>query len=281
MLESGTSWRQGHILKHDDAVSMELLTPEETESKVVVITHDCDLQSGSEKNIELIVGVLKKSSSQRTRAKHPRILDLCFENPADEKLNAIELKHERKITISKEIFSAEECDTAFSISAEEKQGLKQWLAAKYGRPAFPDIFEERLRAFDTKKFKFEKEVALIIERHAEHLVGIFFDLGEDRFDDLEEGEPYILSIHIVYDAVEGAASARQEAEQTCVELTEIFTRFYGNPTHEHSELIILDKCLPVADTHFTLHALRRMDQWRVEYISLEDDSHGDFIGAGV
>lgn len=281
MMESGTSWRQGHFLKHDDAVSLGLVKPEETNQKVVVITHDCDLQSGSEKNIELLIGSLKKSSSQRTRAKHPRILDLCFENPEDTKLDAVELRHDKKAVLEKENFHPDECDPAFSLSSEEKQGLKQWLAAKYGRPAFPDAFEMRLRAFNIKKFNFEKELAKVLEAHAQHLIGIFFDLGENRFNDLPEGEPYDLSINIVYDAIEGGPEAREHAEDTCSELRALFFQCYGNPEDGHSELIALDKCLPIADTHFSLYALRRMDQWRVEYISLEEDSLGDFIGAAI
>ncbi|EMZ5852867.1 hypothetical protein ABEH54_004119 [Yersinia enterocolitica] len=281
MLELGTSWRQGQILKHDDAVALKLLTPEDTGSKVVVITHDCDLQSSSEKNIEVIVGPLKKGSSQRTRAKHPRILDLCFLRQVDTSFNAIELRHENKVILPKNDFVCEECDTEYSISVEEKQGLKQWLAAKYGRPAFPDVFEERLRAFDTKKIKFEKEIAQIIGTRSDNLIGIFFDLGEDRFNDLEEGIPYELSINVVYDAVEGGIEARESAEKTCAEIQALFIQYYGDPNQGQSELIAMEKCISIADTHFSLYALRRMDQWRVEYISLEDESSGDFIGAGV
>lgn len=174
MLVRGTSWRQGHVLKHDDAVSLGILQPDETNHKVVVITHDCDLQSNSEKNVELMFGPLKKGSSRMKRAKHPRILDLCFENPESAKKNAVELRHERKVIFPKEAFCCEENDPAFSISTEEKQALKQWLAAKYGRPAFPNSFEERLRAYDEdKKFIFEKEVADIIATNAEHLIGVF------------------------------------------------------------------------------------------------------------
>lgn len=282
MLVRGTSWRQGHVLKHDDAVSLGLLKPDETNHKVVVITHDCDLQSNSEKNVELMFGPLKKGSSKMKRAKHPRILDLCFENPESAKKNAVELRHERKVIISKEAFRCEESDPTFSISTEEKQALKQWLAAKYGRPAFPNSFEERLRAYDEdKKFIFEKEVADIIATNAEHLIGVFFDLGEERFNDLEEGIPYELSINVVYDATEGGPDARGAAEQTCSDLKALFYKFYGDPILGHSELIELNTCIAVADTHFSLYALRRMDQWRVEYISLEEDSYGDFIGAGV
>lgn len=29
---------------------------------------------------------------------------------------------------------------------DAKRALKQWLAARYGRPAFPNAFEERLRS---------------------------------------------------------------------------------------------------------------------------------------
>lgn len=282
MLVRGTSWRQGHVLKHDDAVSLGLLKPDETNHKVVVITHDCDLQSSSEKNVELMLGPLKKGSGKMKRAKHPRILDLCFENPESVQKNAVELRHERKVVIPKEEFRCKENDPAFSICTEEKQALKQWLAAKYGRPAFPNSFEERLRAYDdNKKFIFEKEVADIIATNAEHLIGVFFDLGEERFNDLDEGIPYELSINVVYDAIGGGPDAREAAEHTCSALKTLFYKFYGDPILGHSELIELNDCIAVADTHFSLYALRRMDQWRVEYISLEDDSYGDFIGAGV
>jgi hypothetical protein len=229
-----------------------------------------------------MLGPLKKGSGKMKRAKHPRILDLCFEKPESDKKNSVELRHERKAIISKEAFSCKENDKAFTISAEEKQALKQWLAAKYGRPAFPNSFEERLRAYDkNKEFIFEIEVANIIAKNAEHLIGVFFDLGEDRFNDLEEGIPYELSINIVYDATDGGPDARVAAEKTSTDLKELFFKFYGNPTDGLSELIELNACIAVADTKFSLYSLRRMDQWRVEYISLEEDTYGDFIGAGV
>lgn len=282
MLVRGTSWRQGHVLKHEDAVSLGLCKPEDRNQKVVVITHDCDLQSDSTKCVELLIGTLKKGSNKMMRAKHPRILDLCFENPESAKKNAVELRHERKVVVPKVDFHCESYDPAFTISTEEKQGLKQWLAAKYGRPAFPNSFEERLRAYDEdKKFIFEKEVADIISANAEHLIGVFFDLGDDRAKDLEEGVPYELAINIVYDAIEGGPAAREAAEHTCSNLRALFHKFYGNPELGQSELIELNKCSAVADTHFSLYALRRMDQWRVEYISLEDDTYGDYIAAGV
>jgi hypothetical protein len=65
-------------------------------------------------------------------------------------------------------------------------------------------------------------------------------LGEERFNDLEEGIPYELSINVVYDATEGGPDARGAAEQTCSDLKALFYKFYGDPILGHSELIELN-----------------------------------------
>ena len=279
MIDIATAWRQGQVLKHQDAVALGILTEEQTELKVVVVSHDCDLQSSAEPSIELIVGPLTKGAGNYARAKHPRVLHIYFEQPLEANLNAIELRHDKKTQIDKSNFTCEDSDPAFVISPEEKQGLKQWLAARYGRPAFPDVFESRLRAFDMKKFRFEKELAKIIGKHSVYLIGVFFDLGEDRFNDLEEGFPYELNIHLVYDSIDGGPAAREEAEQAAIQIQELFVEYHGDSSE--SQLIALMSCNAVPDIEFSLYALRRMDQWRVEYISLQGDDVGDYINPAI
>ncbi|QLM94430.1 hypothetical protein HVX49_04950 [Escherichia coli] len=279
MVDIATAWRQGQVLRHEDAVTLGILTEEEIGVKVVVISHDCDLQSSSEPSVELIAGPLIKGASNYARAKHPRVLHLHLEQARDANQNAIELRHDNKFRIDKERFTCVGCDPTCQISPEEKQGLKQWLAARYGRPAFPDVFESRLRAFDTKKFRFEKELAKIISKHSVYLIGVFFDLGEDRFNDLEEGVPYELNIHLVYDSIDGGPDARAEAEQAATQIEEFFVTYHGDASE--SELIALMSCNAVPDVEFSLYALRRMDQWRVEYISLQGDDVGDYINPAI
>lgn len=268
MSDIDEAWRQGHILHHNDAVSLGLIKQDDTSLKVVVITHDCDLQSTSEQNVEFIVGELVKESSNNTGAKHPRTLHLCYENLKNNDLNAIQLRHQNKHQINKTRFAGVKNDEDFKLSVEEKQILKQWLAAKYGRPAFPDNFEKRLRSYDNKKIRFEKELAKIISKYSTYLIGIFFDLGEDRFSDLDEETPYVLQIVLVYDIQKHGMDARKNAEHAEREITELFIKYFGNPSD--SELIALESCVSVPDTEFSLYALRRMDQWRVEYITLQD-----------
>ncbi len=154
---------------------------------------------------------------------------------------------------------------------------KQWLAARYGRPAFPHAFETRLRKSAGKR-TVERQIAKILEPEAKHLLGLFFDLGEQRGFEAADGEAYALSISVVYDATEGAAEARLAAERIAGQLRQLFDRAFGAP--DVATEIALDACEAVADTHMTLANLRRVDQWRLEYISLRDDGKGDFLPVG-
>ncbi|MDW8470097.1 MAG: hypothetical protein RML56_15225 [Burkholderiales bacterium] len=107
---------------------------------------------------------------------------------------------------------------------------------------------------------------------------MFFDLGEQRGAEANEGEPYALSVSVVYDANEGGADARKAAERVARRLRDLFENTYGKP--DVATEIALDACEAVADTQITLADLRRVDQWRLEYISLRDDDQGNFLPVG-
>ena len=56
------------------------------------------------------------------------------------------------------------------------------------------------------------------------------------------------------------------------------TATYGKP--DAATEVVPDACEAVADPSITLADLRRVDQWRLEYISLGDGDHGDFLPVG-
>lgn len=277
MPDNLTAWRQGHVLKDEDAVSLNLVEAGSSK-RVVVISHDCDIPSISEEYIELIVGEFCTSNNLFRGARHPRTLDLSFPQSHGSERDCIRLKHCDRHLIRKSDFTFEVPSETYTLKVDEKRVLKQWLASKYGRPAFPNVFEDRLKAYNgipSKKFKFDAEIAKILERCSGALIGVFFDLGLSRFDDLEEGDPYELSIYLVYDSEEGGPDARREAEGASTELEKLFRDFYGS--YETAQLIALEHCVAVADTRFSLASLRKMDQWRLEYISLNSDEQGAFV----
>lgn len=274
MLGRDTDWRQGDLLTREAAAALGLVAAVDEERRVIVITHDCDLPHGSELCVEVIVAeMVVKEDPQLSYAKNPRRLHLAYEG-----INAapliLELRHGDRRSVPKGDFAERAVkDHSLALPIDAKRILKQWLAARYGRPAFPNEFEERLR-----KGKVERKIAKILEPDAKYLVGLFFDLGEQRGTEAVEGEPYALSVSVVYDANEGGADARGAAERVAMQLRELFENTYGKP--DVATEIALDACEAVADTYLTLADLRRVDQWRLEYVSLRDDDQGDFLPVG-
>jgi len=280
MLTRDTDWRQGDLLTQETAAKLTALDGAVGEThRIIVITHDCDLPNDGETSVEVIVtDVVTAANPQFSYAKNPRKLHLGYEIAGGQSI-VIELRHAERRVVSKAEFAKHAAkDGTASLPVDAKRALKQWLAARYGRPAFPNAFEDRLRKSVGKKNTVERQIGKILEPEAKHLVGLFFDLGEHRSAEVPVGEPYALSISVVYDATEGGTQARQSAEKAASQLRELFDQAYGKP--DAATEIALDACEAVADTSITLADLRRVDQWRLEYISLSNDDHGDFLPVG-
>ena len=280
MLKRDTDWRQGDLLTQEVADRLTALNGVVGEKhRVVVITHDCDLPHDGETLVEVIVAdVVTEANPQFAYAKNPRKLHLGYEIAGGESI-VIELRHTERRAVPKDEFEKHAArDGNTSLPVDAKRALKQWLAARYGRPAFPNAFEERLRKSISKKNTVERQIGKILEPEAKHLVGLFFDLGEQRSAEVQTGEPYALSISVVYAATEGGKLARESAEKVAGQLQELFEKAYGKP--DTATEIALDACEAIADTSITLADLRRVDQWRLEYISLGDDQNGDFFPVG-
>jgi hypothetical protein len=278
MSDHDTEWLQGNVLTDKDAYSLGLVNSLQSDRRVVVISHDCDLANKNELKTEVIVGtVIETVNPMYGRARHPRYLHLIFLTSTG-KETCIQLLHSDRIDVTRDKFSELKCaDVSFILKPDEKRSLKQWLAARYGRPAFPNSFENRLRKQQGKK-TIEYHIAKILEPASVHLIGVFFDLDEHRDSELPDDEPYILKISIVYDALEGGQLARVTADKTALDLTTLFHQVYGAP--DITNEIALEACNAVADTFLTLADLRKVDQWRVEYISLREDPIGNFIAVG-
>jgi hypothetical protein len=278
MIDRDTEWRQGCVLRDDDAFALGLVESTNSDKRIVVISHDCDLPNESEHKVEVIVGsIISKSDSMYACARNPRRLHLRFARPTGEEA-CIEINHLDRLDIPKIKFAELLCyDEKFILELDEKRVLKQWLAARYGRPAFPNAFENRLRKKLGQK-TVENRISKILEPASAFLVGLFFDLGEERATELTDEIPYFLSISIVYDAIDGGQTARHAAEKTAEDLGSLFHEAYGTP--DATKEIALEKCIAVADTYFTLADLRKVDQWRLEYISLKENPAGNFYAVG-
>lgn len=278
MLGRDTEWRQGNLLSDDSAHALGLVESTSSRRRVVVISHDCDLPNNAEEFVEVIVGTeLDTSDAMLENARNPRRLHISFTNELREQLR-IELQHINRKHVPKSEFAYNGVgDLNFTLSTDQKRALKQWLAARYGRPAFPNAFETRLRKQARGK-SVEQRIARILEPASSHLVALLFDLGEDRECEHPDGEAYFLSISVVYDSTEGGQLAREAADNAACELRALFNEAYGTP--DMATEIALESCNAVADTFVSLADLRKVDQWRLEYISLREDPVSSFISTG-
>lgn len=281
MLARDADWRQGDLLTSKAAAALRLVSEADPERRVVIITHDCDLPHEAEPFVEATVAeqVIKdpKPDPQLSYARNPRRLHLTYKGANAAPL-ILELRHSHRHSIPKDQSVQRAAkDDSFALPVEAKRALKQWLSARYGRPASPNEFETRLRKRPGKR-TVEQLIAKILEPDAKYLIGLFFDLGDQRGAEAAEGEPYALSVSVVYDATEGGHQARQSAERVAMQLRDLFEKAYGTP--DSATEIALDACEAVADTRLTLADLRRVDQWRLEYISLQGDDHGSFLPVG-
>lgn len=279
MLGRDTKWRQGNLLADAHADALGLADIRHSRKRVVLITHDCDLPHEKEEFVEIIVGSIAPAADPAlANAKNPRKLHLTFIS-SDGGVLHIELRHtDRRQIPMVEFAKIEYGEPEFALSAEGKRTLKHWLAARYGRPAFPSAFERRLRKHVGNR-TVEKQIEKLLKPASAQLVGLFFDLGEERSTELPEGTPYYLSVSVVYDAVEGGQQAREVAEKASAAFRSLFDRAYGSS--DTALEIGLDACTPVADTSMTLADIRKVDQWHLEYNSLGENPDGDFLPTGA
>lgn len=273
MLARGSCWKQGSVLKEED-VSRVIPEHEQTgRCSLVVISHDCDLPSDQEPEVELIVAEpVRECHPDYAAAKHPRKLHLTYQYE-DGAEAVLSLEHRAKISVSKQTLAElEGPDTSLHLPVREKRSLKQWLAARYGRPAFPDSFESRMSAG-----KIPEGIKKACRAGSRHLIGLFFDLDEDQEQTLPADCPYFLRIYVVYEGELGEA-ARTEAEQVSSRLTDLFERRF--PDENAPDCICLVGCEAVADTQMPLSDVRRLSQWRLEYLSLRGPDSGEYLPAG-
>lgn len=146
MISRDTKWRQGSIITNE---SFETLCPSDNKQTIcaVIISHDCDLPNEHEDCVEIIVGdLIENADTNFTHARHVRRLHLKYQIKDSPKFFIIELTHAKRKSIPKKDFSEKAVrNENFILPDEEKKALRLWLSARYGRPAFPNAFDSRLK----------------------------------------------------------------------------------------------------------------------------------------
>lgn len=262
--DRSTPWRQGHILPTAALKALDIpqSVPKDS-ARAVVITHDCDLVNEPlrEPQVELIIGhTVDSANGTYTHAKVARTLHLEFENAGGTVI--LELCAKNKRLLDKTALAGYTPDTTYTLSAENLSILQHWLAARYRRAAFPDKFEACLA-----KHKLNDALVKVVKPLGAMIRAVYFGLPSQMVD--ESGPAlFELEIYVVYDSSQSDAETR--AKQAADNITQKFEAKL-NPGQQGWQDIELVSCEAVADEVLTWRQSLELKQWRLDYLSLQDD----------
>lgn len=268
--------RQGFCISQYEAAKLGVNI--EDNEYLVIISHDCDLSSSAENEAEYIIGKkIDAPVKDFLSAKHPRKLQIPYTLSNHQEMY-VELIASAKHKFYKNINA---CVDGYLLSDRNKFAFKQWLAARYGRPEYPNAFENCLRKRDGKKTIEQKLNSLICEV-SEFLIGVYFDLCGTRETETPDENVYPLRIYLVYDSehFRGTEISRKNTEHAAANIKNLFESNFSGPQGEDIT-IDLETCEAISDLHFSMNSLRKMDQWRLEYVSLSSHDPSDFISIGA
>jgi hypothetical protein len=255
-----TVWRQGHVL--DPATAAQVgLKVDSSICCLVVISHDCDIANDRlevEPEVELIAGRLVASEDGNfSWGKVARKLHLTMTR--DDKPVVVELQATQKCKVSKRLLAPFVPDATFVLDGRGLDVLQRWLAARYMRAAFPDAFTNRMD--DTK---LTERLSKLLKPHGKLISCVYFDLDDGRVIERPHGEPYQLSIVLVFPPGDDPEEAADDAEHLANEIHEAFEKKLA----DQRGLISLTRCVAISEDDIPLSQARLLSQWRLEHMTL-------------
>lgn len=263
-----TPWRQGHVLCAKARAALELHHIDADATCAVVISHDCDLANDdleAEPHVEVIIGrVVSAANGNFSWGKAPRTLHLPVQR--DGAMVTVELVTTSKRLVPKSALAGFEPDGTFALDGEGIAVLRSWLSARYNRAAFPDTFVQRMQ-----KTKADAKLAKKLEPHGALISFIYFDLDGGRVLERPDGEPYELSIVLVYPPGDDAEASADAADKLAEDVKDVCEARLTD-----KKQIIIKSCIAISEDDLPVSQARVLTHWRLEHMTLKAD--GDHPG---
>lgn len=256
---SNLEWRQGDFLAHEAATALGLIG-NENNVVVAVISHDCDLARPPEDEpvVEVIIGRrVPECDANNLHGKNPRCLHI--ELPSG---NCVELHATRKTTVPKQATLLGHPCPNLNMTSNQRRTLHRWLASRYSRAAMPDEFNNRL-----KSTKLNKKLATIFKKYGKDILAIYVDLDDGAAIERKDGDPYELSLYLLYDAEIADKAAVEEARRLVEEAFK--EKCLKNGKWEFFELL---ECEAYSDEEVTLGEHRKLTVLSWDYLSFRDET---------
>ena len=254
-----TAWRQGSFLPQAAVAHFGLKNDRDAAATcVVVISHDCDLANddlSAEPEAEVIVGrEVGALNGNFAWAKAPRTLHATAMR--EDQALAVELLATRKVALPKDQLAAFEPDS--SIRLDSVEVLRSWLSSRYRRAAFPDTFVNRMG-----ETKAAESLAKIVDKYGAALSFVYFMVDAGAIVERAEGDPYDLSIVLVYPPGNAPDATADIAEKAATEVDTALRNCFAK-----DKPIALNKCFAMSEDDLPVSKARNLQQWRLEHMTL-------------
>ncbi len=251
-------WRQGSILPNElvEVLRTEALVNEfDSNAVALVVTQDCDLVSlsyVSEPFFEIVIlNPVESIDGNLTFGKNPRKLQFCLQ-PDN---TAFEVSIHSRHSIDRKWLESYKPHPEHSTPMAVLRVLRDWIARRYTRSAFPDNFNERCS-------KVKPKIEACLKKRGSNLSGIFVRLNSwDELGDEDDYQVIVVATHPV---------ALQEDE--LIDLYEFLDDVVENfDSCEGIQVIAHDL---VSEAVFSLDDLRNSLKWECDHLSLRDEGPG-------
>ncbi len=248
------AWSQGDLLPDDIAKKVVPEAELKKGARGVVVSHDCDLVHHSLLN-EPVVEVLLLHpvtvQGDLTQAKNPRRIHLPYSEGG--KVIYYEAFVHRRIFIDRRIL-AEAAPVKGGFDSEARDDLRQWLAKRYVRAAFPTEFDKRINNVK-KKIKKALDTA-----EGKAISGIYIFLDKDV--ELPAGTPYKIMIRGTMRAVVFDDSALvKKCESLLGKMAALIDSCDGVEVLEHAIQ---------SEARFSVDEVRLTKRWDADFLSAND-----------
>jgi hypothetical protein len=255
-------WRQGCLItpqESDKIIAASIDFKPQLQSAQIwlaVLTQDCDLVRDD--NVEPYVEILafqqlSAPPNNPMRGQSARTLHLQIEM-AGQALWLEGCIHDR-FRIKKKTLCDSDCAATLNFAENELRLLRQWLARRYTRAAFPDHFETHLAA--TKD-----PVKKLFKSAGAKLISMIYIAIEN--EDADANEDYLVNVILAVLAEDYVDDLKRQAID---EFEEKFQTIFNNRPHINCQDI---RTMPEED--ITLHILRRYKRFDIDYRSSDDDA---------
>ena len=228
-----------------------------TDSKLVVISHDCDLINPSfeiEPYFEVFVArrkINKERDSRLFNGKSPRKIQFFAQEGSGQQLYEIDVNEKHRL--DRKILQSGSRDKAISISPDDVLVLAKWAMRRYHRPSLPSAFQDRIRPA-------VRGISKKMEKDGEDVQALY--LGFNTLKELAPEEAYLVVLRVV---VAPDVCEDDDREKRVIGVVSEVRKLLS----QCSGVSVEDADL-VSEAELTVYEVKHLIRWDFDYLSPAD-----------